>query len=106
MAHHERLGQLGHLAAPQQAGNEQKFPLYRGQNGVWTVGQPEPGKAKNPTGVWATDKAQRPAPAVPGRPVVVSHGEGRLVAYGINADGHVAYRTQTSSSAKDAPNGI
>ncbi len=78
----------------------------RSEGGLWTVGQSEPGTAKNPTGTWATDKAQRIGPAVPGRPVVVAHSDGRLAAYGINADGYVAYRTQTSSSTQDAPNGI
>ncbi|USC49938.1 RICIN domain-containing protein [Streptomyces filamentosus] len=78
----------------------------RGGDGLWTVTQSEPGTAKNPTGTWATDSAQRIGPATPGRPVVIAHSDGRLVVHGINADGYVAYRTQTSASTQTAPNGI
>ncbi|MFI1187491.1 hypothetical protein [Streptomyces californicus] len=78
----------------------------RSDGGLWTVTQSAPGTAKNPTGDWATGKAQRIGPAVPGRPTVIAHSDGRLAAYGVNADGYVAYRTQTSSSTQDAPNGI
>ncbi|MDQ0984309.1 hypothetical protein [Streptomyces sp. V2I9] len=78
----------------------------RGGNGLWTVTQSEPGTAKNPTGTWATGKAQRIGPAVPGRPVVIAHSDSRLAVHGVNADGYVAYRTQTASSTQDAPNGI
>ncbi|MEU1281362.1 hypothetical protein [Streptomyces sp. NPDC005805] len=78
----------------------------RGGNGLWTVTQSEPGTAKNPTGTWAANSAQRIGPAVPGRPVVIAHSDSRLAVYSVNADGHVAYRTQTSSSTQAAPNGI
>ncbi|MER7909070.1 hypothetical protein [Streptomyces sp. NPDC096068] len=78
----------------------------RSDGGLWTVTQSEPGTDQNPAGNWATGSAQRIGPEVPGRPAVIAHSDGRLAAYGINADGYVAYRTQTSSSTQDAPNGI
>ncbi|MFF5826457.1 hypothetical protein ACFY8H_00040 [Streptomyces bacillaris] len=74
--------------------------------GLWTVTQSDPGTEKNPTGTWATDSAQRIGPEVPGRPVVIAHSDGRLAAYGVNADGYVSYRTQTSSSTQNRPNGM
>ncbi|MFC4326638.1 hypothetical protein ACFPC0_02070 [Streptomyces andamanensis] len=78
----------------------------RSDGRLWTTTQSAPGTPDRPAGVWATDKSQKIGPAVPGRPVVTTHTDGRLAVFGIDADDHVAYRTQTSSASATDPNGI
>ncbi|MFE3721234.1 hypothetical protein [Streptomyces cyaneofuscatus] len=72
---------------------------------VWSVGQSGPGTTQKPAGVWATGDV-RIGPSAPGRPVVVTHPDGRLAVFGINAEDRVVYKTQTSSATKANPVGI
>ncbi|WP_343243509.1 hypothetical protein [Streptomyces sp. SID8499] len=76
----------------------------RNDGHLWTVTQSQPGTPAKPAGVWAAGK--KIGPAVPGRPVVVTHTDGRLAVFGVDAENRVAYRTQTSSASGTDPNGI
>ncbi|MFZ4299986.1 hypothetical protein ACOZE3_18980 [Streptomyces cinereoruber] len=78
----------------------------RSDGRLWTVTQTEPGTPGNPTGDWAADGGQRIGPAVSGRPVVVTHTDGRLAVFGVDAQDRVAYRTQTSGASATDPHGI
>ncbi|WP_084693427.1 hypothetical protein [Actinomadura atramentaria] len=76
----------------------------RGDGRLWTVTQSEPGTSAKPVGAWGEGRSI--GPAVPGRPAVVAHTDGRLSVFGIDAAGRVAYRSQTAPVSEDAPNGI
>lgn len=78
----------------------------RSDGRLWTLTQSKPGTDRKPAGVWATAAHRTLGPAVPGRPVVATHTDGRLAVYSIDAENRVAYRTQSGSADETNVNGL
>ncbi|MBB1246184.1 hypothetical protein GL263_21890 [Streptomyces durbertensis] len=101
-------GYTGNVAVAAVSGEDgTKFQVFgnRSDGRLWTLAQSEPSTPGKPAGVWRTEP-ERLGPAVPGRPVVTSHADGRLAVFSVDAEDRVAYRTQSRAASDANPNGI